>query len=209
MHLELVTPPAAEPITLGEALEHLRVDTDDDSSVILRQMRACRELAESFTRRQFITATWDLSLDGFPSDSGLRLGIDGQYARGHIIVPRPPLQQVSSIKYIDADGVEQTWAAASYVVETAAGEPGRIFPAYGESWPTCRSQRRAVTVRFIAGYGDAPEDVPECIREAILMMLAARYQQRSAVTVPAAGPPVYTPGGWRALLGSVRCLEVG
>jgi hypothetical protein len=42
-------------------------------------------------------------------------------------------------------------------------------PTYGTSWPTVVSRADAITVEFIAGYGDSGADVPEPIRTAIAL----------------------------------------
>ncbi len=68
MALTLFTPPTAEPVSLEEAKRHLRVDGNDEDVDILGLITAAREQAERHTRRQLLTATWDLKLDRFPAD---------------------------------------------------------------------------------------------------------------------------------------------
>ena len=65
-----------------------------------------------------------------------------------------PLISVSAIKYLDADGAEQTITASEYVVSQAT-QPGRVEPAYGESWPTTREHPEAVRIEYSLGYGSA------------------------------------------------------
>ena len=180
MSLKIVTPPTAEPVTLLEAKDHLRVDGPDDDAMISVLITAARKWAEEYTGRQFVTATLDWFLDGFcPSFSA----------------PLPPLQSVTSIKYLDTDGAEQTLDAATYRVD-AVSEPGRIALDYGKSWPSTYSVINAVTVRFVAGYGTAAA-VPEPIRQAILILIGELYEQRQE-SVPASFAAV--PFGVRALL---------
>lgn len=150
------TKPAIEPVTLSEAKHHCRIDGSDEDVAIDQAIVTAREYAESETHRQLITATHKLWLDAFPSG---------------IIVPRSPLQSVTSITYIDPDGETQTLAADQYQV-TQGAEPGRIVPAHGCSWPSSRSQPEAVQVTFVAGYGDAAADVPASIRRAIMLLVA-------------------------------------
>jgi len=96
-----------------------------------------------------------------------------------IELAKPPLQSVTSIVYVDTAGAPQTWNAANYVVAApmapAAGF-GRIQPAYGQSWPSARSETLdAVTITFKAGYGDAGKDVPSDIRAAIMLLIRDLY----------------------------------
>lgn len=170
MSLTIVTPPAEEPVSLTEAKNHLRVDLSDDDSLISALIVAAREHAEAITRRAFITQTLKLSLDAFPANNG------------PIYVPMPPLQSVNSLKYFDTDGVEQTLnEGKDYLVDNES-EPGRITPAPDTGWPATQNRPNAVSVEFVAGFGDASK-VPQGIKQAILLMVGHWYENREAVTM--------------------------
>ena len=205
--LKLVTAPTAEPVTLTEAKEHLRVEQDAENDLILRQLRACREFAEKYTGRQLMTATFDLFLDDWPALSGLRRTEAGGYVGGDLLLPRPPLQSVTSVKYYDADGTEQTWDSANYLVEANDDEPGRVVRAYGVSWPSIQDRPSAITVRFIAGYS-AASAVPQAMKEAILLLLGSRHAQREATVAPIGGQYAELPVGFKELLDAYRVWEV-
>ena len=51
MPLQLVTPPAEEPVSLSDAKLHLRVDFTDDDALILAFIVAARQHSEMLTRR--------------------------------------------------------------------------------------------------------------------------------------------------------------
>lgn len=161
--------PSVEPVSLAEAKLHLRYEGTDDNDLITALIKAARRHAESFTRRQLITATWQLIMDGFPSGSLIE-------------VPRPPLQSVTSITYTDADGDTQPVSADDYDVDTK-NQPGRIEPSYGNSWPSTRDEMNTVTVTYKAGYGDAATDVPEDIVAAVKLLVANWYEHREPVVV--------------------------
>lgn len=165
MPLTLVTAPTVEPLTVAEARQHLRVDGNDQDDVIARLVAAARRRCEAFTRRAFVTQTWDLTLDAFPCWT--------------IDLPRPPLQSVTHVKYLDTSGVQQTLSAALYTVDTKS-EWARITPAYGQSWPSTRDQVNAVEVRFVAGFGQ-PSTVPDDIKAAMLLMVGHLYEHREEV----------------------------
>jgi uncharacterized phiE125 gp8 family phage protein len=90
---------------------------------------------------------------------------------------------VASIKYVDPAGIIQTLDPTMYQVEP--GAPGRIYPAYGKSWPAVRAIPGAITVNYTAGYGPAATDVPECVRLAIRLMVAELYEQREMTATQA------------------------
>ncbi len=167
--LGAATSPIAEPITLAEAKRQARrVDVaDDDAYLSTTLIPAVRERFEQATRRQGITATWDQTFDhGFPCE---------------FVVPLPPLQAVSWIHYVDANGTTQTLAADQYQVDAPSGPRaarGRIRPAYGVTWPVTRCQMNAVTVRFVAGYGDTDTDIPPRLKMAMLLDLGTLYENR-------------------------------
>lgn len=188
MGLKLITAPAVEPVTLAEAKAQLRKTTADEDALISSLIVAARNFAEAYTGRAFITQTWDYVLDAFPC--------------GLFELPKGPLQSVSSVKYLDSAGVEQTLAAAGYKVD-ALTDPGRIAPAYGQSWPTTRSEPNAVTVRFVAGYGDASA-VPQAIKEALLLLISHLFENREAV---AEGNFSALPLGFEPMLAFYRVIR--
>lgn len=162
MPTRLVTPPPEEPVTLAQAKAHLNEPTGQDAN-ILAAVHAASEHAETFTGRALVTQTWDLLMDRFPAGREIEL-------------PFPPLQSVTSVKYIDPDGAEQTFAAASYHVD-AASTPGRLRLKPTASWPSIDEQPNAVTVRFVAGYGGMAA-VPFTIKAAILLIVGHLFAHR-------------------------------
>ncbi len=167
----LITPPAVEPVTLAEAKAHLYVTHIDDDALIGAYISAAREDAEHRLQRALVSQTWELALDAFPAV---------------IVLPMAPLSSVTSIKYLDGNGVEQTLAPAAYAVDTAA-EPGAVVPAYGLAWPATRAERNAVRVRYVAGYGADGSLVPASIKAWIKLRVGALYENRESAV---AGQPI-------------------
>lgn len=141
MKTQVTTYPAAEPVSLTRAKLHLRVDHSTDDELIKSIIAAARQYCEGYQNRAYMVQTITLKMDEFPCS--------GNY--NEIIVPRPPLISVSSIKYIDTDGDEQTVSSSVYDVDIYS-EPGRIGLAYGQSWPGIRGDLNGVEVIYTAGY---------------------------------------------------------
>lgn len=171
MPLQLVTPPAEEPVSLIEAKLHLRVDFDEDDTLIASLISAARQAAETLTGRQFVNARWKLVLDGFPPCA--------------IALAKCPVQSVVAINYLDINSSLQTMPASTYTVDTAC-EPARITPVFGQVWPPSLPQIGAVSVTFDAGYGAAP-DVPEGIKSWIKLRLGSLYTHREEMAVLSRG----------------------
>jgi uncharacterized phiE125 gp8 family phage protein len=141
---------------------------------------AARRSAEQITRRALITQTWELTLDHFP-----RANLDtppARWMRKHeILLPKPSLQSVISITYVDFDGNTQTVDPTTYIVDSKS-EPGRVAPSFSYFWPIERYQPGSVNVRFVCGYG-AANAVPEGIKHWILMRIATLWESRTAFSV--------------------------
>lgn len=179
--LQLVTGPASEPVSRAEAKLHCRIDADftDDDTYLDALVTAARTMCEREIGQAFVSQTWKMSIDWFPD--------------WEIRIPIVPLVSVSSIVYTDIDGANQTLSAASYEVDVAS-QPGRITPAYGESWPAVRNVINAVRITFIAGY----TTVPETVKLAIKLLVGQWYENREQIILGTIVADM--PNGVRALL---------
>lgn len=165
MSLKLVTAPATEPWTVSELKTHLRIDISDDDTLLSGLLTAAREYVEEAARRALITQTWRLNLGTWPEG-------------GEILLPRPPLQSVTSIVYKDSDGNSTTWSTSAYIVDTDS-EPGRVVLAYGESWPSVTLlPANPIIITYVAGYGDDATDVPGRLRRCISLLVGHWYENR-------------------------------
>jgi uncharacterized phiE125 gp8 family phage protein len=163
-HTVLDTAPAAEPVTKAWMKEHLPLDGTDHDDLLDRYIAAARRLVEGHTKKQLISATWLLKMSSFPAE---------------ILVPYPPLQSVTHLKYYDTGGDQQTLTKTTDYQIDLTSEPGRVKPAYGKSWPAIRSDNyESVELKFVAGYGDAGTDVPESLVAAVQITAAMMFRYR-------------------------------
>lgn len=168
MGLQQTTAPSVEPLSLADAKEHLSITGTDDDSRITDLIPDATLDIEDDVRRQLITASWTWELPWFPNASVFA-------------VPRPPLQSVTSIKYIDTGGTLQTLSTDVYEVGTTSS-PGVIALKYQQSWPSTRGVINAVSIIFVAGYGDAATDVPTPLVRGIKLMVGHYNEQREATS---------------------------
>ncbi len=163
MALKLITAATTYPVTLAEAKLHCRVDIADDDTLITALITAATEMAEQKTGRAIMTQTLELTLDAFPDAFELT---------------RVPVQSVTSVKYYDTTGAQQTLSNTLYALD-AADDFGfaHISPVYAGVWPDTRDQINAVAVRYVAGYADAAS-VPQSIKNWILLMVSTMYENR-------------------------------
>jgi uncharacterized phiE125 gp8 family phage protein len=195
-HIEVVTAPAYEPVSLAEAKAWMRVDHDDEDDVISLLVKAMRERAENITGRAFVKRTLRLHLSDYTYHERMGLWVE---------LPRAPLISVDSFKYTDDDGVEQTLATDQYVVHTER-EPGFIVPAWDEFWPSIRRVPYPIRVTYQAGYAPvgSPEDeaahqepLPAALKVWMEANAATLYDQRSQLiigTIVAQLPRTFSDG---------------
>lgn len=165
MSAVLTVPPVLEPWTTAEvkAAPALRIDSDVDDVAVAGQIVSARQETEEHTGRALITQTWRLPLAAWP-------------ALDYIELPRSPLISVTSVTYYDTDDTSAVLAAANYTVVTDS-EPGRITLDFGESWPaTTLRPADAIQIVFVAGYGVNSSDVPQPIRQAIILKIRQLYE---------------------------------
>ena len=185
MPLQLITPPAIEPVTLDEAKAHLKVDTSDDDALIASLIASARARAEWHMGRALITQGWTLWLDCWP---------------GVIEVPLPPLQAVTNITAYALNDAATVLDPATWQVDNSSA-PARIALKANASPPVNLRSLNAVAVAFTAGFGDGESDVPAPVREAILQMVAEAYANRGDA-------PSAVPLSALALLAPYRIVKI-
>lgn len=168
--LDIVTQPAVEPLSTTDAKAHLRVDSSTEDTLIASYVTAARSYYEQAVWRALVTQTWAMRLEQWP---------DGEC----MVLPKPPLQSVTSIVYTDSDGTAHTMPTSDYTVY--AQDPGRIWLAYNASWPSATLRPGpSIVITFVAGYGVAA-DVQEIDKQAIRLLLGHFYENReSVIAVP-------------------------
>jgi uncharacterized phiE125 gp8 family phage protein len=194
--ISLITPPGAEPIELLEAKKHLRVQHSLEDDLITGHIVSAREDAELYTWRAFLTQTWRYYLDRFPCGTE------------SIELPKPPLLAVTSVTYLDAAGVTQTWASSEYSVLAPAGPEapnGCLFPKVGKRYPSTACQPGAVSIDFNCGYG-GPAALPKAIRSAMFIRISELYERREESTVGTIVSP--NPNTFERLLRRFRAARM-
>lgn len=170
--------PSVEPVTLAEALVHLREDEGVADDYIEALIVTARETCEERIERTLISSTWRVTMDAFPE--AIRLA-------------RPPLISVQGVVYLDADGVEQTLDPQDYIVD-AVSEPGYVVPAPNVSWPDTQDRINTVWVNYTAGYGTTAADVPAPLRHWIKLAVGDMYSRRNRSADRAAVPQDFADG---------------
>jgi len=168
MPTKVITAPTYEPISAADVAEYIRVDNLAEDQLLLDGMiTAARQYLEQYLSRPIATQTLEEALTGWADP----------------IVLDSSLQSVTSIKYLDLNGVEQTLASNQYLVDTYS-EPAQITPAYNVEFPELYAVPNNVKIRYVAGYtsGGSPDlnPMPKPLRFAMMLIIGDLYANREA-----------------------------
>jgi len=178
MNLVLTKPPANEPLKLADVKTYLRIDDvtdtveDDYLSAIIT---AAREYCEAFQNRVYITQTWQMSFDYWPSRV--------------IELPRGNLQSVDLITYRNSAGIETTLTETQQYVVSTRGVLGRLTPTYAQPWPSfVPFPLDAVVIEFTCGYGDTADTVPQKVKQAMKLLISHWFENRTPLSETGQAP---------------------
>lgn len=155
-------PPATEPVTLSEIKSHLRVDNTLDDTMLESMISEARQAIEKRTNRAFFTQTRKLYFEYF------NLHDD------KILLPGTPVSSITSVEYVDQDGVTQTWTASEYNLKE--GEPNYLQLAYDEIFPVTRSRRDDVVITYVCGVADVA-DIDPLVKAAIKLYVELGFDR--------------------------------
>lgn len=160
----VTTPAIADPLSLEEVKNFLRVDNTADDSIIKALIKAVTIEGEKFTNRFFIQRTI----------TGLFQQLDTSQFEEYpfIQVRRAPLVSVTSVKAL----VSSVWTdvdAADWQLKDTNTFPRILFL----NNIACDDVPYPLQVIFIAGYGAATA-VPDLIKTALKMHISFLYENR-------------------------------
>ena len=162
MILNRITDATVEPVTLQEVKQATRIDYGEEDTFTEHLIKAARQFCEEQTQRSFAASeTWQLKLDYWPCG-------------GVIELPRGPVQSVTSVKYYDIDGNEQTIDSSNYILDSAS-YVARLEPISTYTWPSLDDRLAPITIEYVAGYTTIPED----IKHAIYLLVAHWFEHRA------------------------------
>ena len=184
----LLTPPAAEPLSLAEAKAFLRVETADEDLLIAALISAARLHVETRTGLVLVTQGWRMVLDCWP-------------ANGRIAVRPAPLQSLTAARVFDFDGEARAVDLQAFVVD--ASRSTLSFVPWALPMPTRIAA--GIELDIMMGFGDAAGDVPEPLRHAVRLLVAHWHENRAAVAGAQIAP---APANAAALIAPYRMLPL-
>lgn len=177
MTYALITPPAAEALTLAETKAHLRLDTSDEDDLIASLITVAREHLERTAGLCLMTQTWRLYLDSISEDAV-------------IPITKGPVQTIDSIMVYDEDGEASAVSLDGHVLD-GIRRPARLMLMQKV---TPGRAVNGIEIDFTAGFGTTATDVPDTLKRAMLTHVAQMFSCRGVVGAddqPALIPPGY------------------
>lgn len=163
---QTTVPDAALPVDAFKA--HLRLGSgfgqdDVQDPVVTSFLRAAIAAVEARTAKALIARDFGLTLDFWRHVSAQTL-------------PMSPVNEILSVTMRDRDGSETTMDAELFWLEQSLQRPR--LRSSGATLPRI-PRIGTVRVAFRAGFGDAWEDVPADLRQAVMMLAAHYYEYRN------------------------------
>jgi uncharacterized phiE125 gp8 family phage protein len=195
MILTETSAPPQEAVPVRAFSDHMRLGTgfaDDGSQDALLELylRAAMAAIEARLGRALLVRAFSWSVHSWR----------GAACQG---LPVAPVREIASVTLVDADGTETVADPETWSLVRDSQRP-RLVGRFGRSLPRIPRSGRA-EVRFSAGYGDAWEEVPADLREAVFLLAAHFYENRSEGGVVAGTMPF----GVVVLLEAYRTARIG
>lgn len=196
----LIEGPSIEPIDLAEVKKHLRFTPTSEDTLIDTYISMARQYFEQYTGLALIEQTWETRIEAFPGglntwDTAISLG-------------KSPVIDLLSVVYDDSDGAEQTVDTGDYALDLLSA-PGLSVVRPVSSWPSSAGTLGSVRLRYRAGFGSTPGDVPELIRGVLYLLVGYFHQFRSEAFVNSPGASLEKlPLGAELIMRNYKALNV-
>ncbi len=172
------------------------LNSGDEDSYLALLISAATEVLEQRTGRAFISRSVRMFLDEWPEN-------------GVIELPLSPVSNVTAISYFDYSTEVSTNGMALFQKDYEDQDlPPRLVPESETVLPIVQDKLNAITIDFLAGYGDSPNDIPSRIKQCILFLVAHWYSCREPVINGTAILSNKIPYTFETTLNSFRLITV-
>ncbi len=157
-----------EPLTIKEVKLYLRLDSVVDDIIVQKIITAARIAGENYTRISLVQSR--LLLTAY------------NYVDNEISLPLGPVSEIESVILVDRYDARSNLAKNFYYFDEE--EQSLVFKS------TLISPK--ILIRYHAGF--SPGDLPEDLKQAMLIHIASLYESRIGnETIPAAAKSLYQP----------------
>jgi uncharacterized phiE125 gp8 family phage protein len=171
MALVPILGPLIEPISVADLKTYLRLDGASEDGLLAGLIATARLQIEAALSLALITQSWAWTFDRWPPQPAIEL-------------PLSPVQSITSVT-VTTRGSVATVPASSYLLDGDT-RPARLIAR--SKWQQADIAPRGIEIKFAAGFGSLPAEVPAPLRQALLQLAAHWYGRRDADGACAVGP---------------------
>ena len=183
--------PGAEPISLDEVKAHVRIDGSTEDALLQSLILTSRLHVEAALGLALLSQSWRLALDEWPDDGVVKL-------------PISPVSAVTEVRILAADGTPSVVDETTFEIDRSQ-RPARMFPKSGV-WPKTARAIAGIEIDLEVGFGASANDVPEPVRQALLLLVAHWYEHRDPVEI--GKPSTAVPHAVSRLLHPYRAVRL-
>ena len=185
----VLVPPVALPVSLDQAKAHLRIDHDEEDTLLNELIAAASDYIEQETGRLMIVRTLRVFAE-LPAD---RLKVN---------LNLWPVREIVTVTGYDAYGTPQLLPAEDYELDKQ-DQSAALALKHSES---VTASQNGLEIDLVAGHFDAPTDLPSSLTRALLVLVAHWYEFRGAFS--ASDHPASLPDGWDRLIAPHRRVRL-
>lgn len=190
MMLKEVEPAATPPVTLDEFKAHLRLgqgfaDDGSEDTLLEAYLGNAAAAIEARTGKALIRRSFTLTVAAWNRE-------------GRLVLPIGPVSAVDAIGFV---GPGATAALAPGAWALAPGTGRQLLSGAGGGALPAIPDGYAAELRFEAGFGMTGAEVPGELRQAVLLLAAHFYEERSAAAQP-------IPAAVQTLIGTQRPVRL-
>ena len=162
---ELITKPEATAVSLADVKGQIRIESTftAQDGLLTSYINAAVGQVEGITGRKLITQTWALSINPVI------------YPAITVLLPFGPAQSISSVVWKTEDGAEEPVDPADYELIRVTDDRSAVRFSDEFSFPDDGYHTDPLTITFVTGYGDTPDDIPAEIKLALLLAVSHFY----------------------------------
>lgn len=182
--LQVLTPPASEPVTVADMHAQLRLNDSSEDTLLATYISAAREMFEKMTLRTILPTTYRQHVPYFTSAVTLMMA---------------PVTSIIGVSYWDKDETLQTASVRSDTISL----PGTVWM---DTYPvTSPNKNPKAFVDYVAGWVNLAA-VPAQVKTAIMLLAAHYYEHRESSTTDILNE---VPIGFRAVCDQYKTGLVG
>jgi uncharacterized phiE125 gp8 family phage protein len=176
-----LTPPTAEPLALADIKAQLKIDTSDEDDLLTSLITTARLHLEAETGLCLMTQKLRLYLDDWPDSEVIQLA-------------KSPVQTIDTVTVYDENGEPLDVSLQDHLLDGQA-RPARLWL---RNRPLPGRPINGIEIDFTVGFGASATDVPDTLRRAMSLHVAAMYAYRGVVAL--GDQPAALPVGYERLI---------